>query len=130
MGYTRYWVRTDKKIDADFVIAVCEIIADCDKKGIKIRNGHGEGNPIVTLDKIAINGDRQYDLDHETLYFDNEKDDFCFCKTARKPYDYAVRKILSYAQKNGFVRKVSSDGSNNTIISDEQYLRYCGGNSR
>ena len=50
MGYTRYWKRTEKKIDADFIVKVCEVIADCDEKGIKIRNGYGEGNPIVTLD--------------------------------------------------------------------------------
>ena len=123
MGYTRYWERTDKPIDTDFVIAVCEIIADCDKRGIKIRNWEGKGNPVVTLDKIAINGDREHDLNHETLYFDNEEVGFAFCKTARKPYDYAVRKILKYAKENGFVTKVSSDGANNRIISDEQYLK-------
>ena len=123
MGYTRYWERTDKKIDADFVVAVCEIIADCDEKGIKIRNWKGEGNPVVTLDKIEINGDGQYELDHETCYFDNEKTGFEFCKTARKPYDYAVRKILKYAEENGFVTDVSSDEENEEIISDEEYLK-------
>ena len=126
MGYTRYWQRTDKKIDEGFITAVCKIIADCDKKGIKIRNGHGEGNPIVTLDMIAINGDAEHDLDHETCYFDNKESDFEFCKTARKPYDYAVRKILTYAKKNGFVTKVSSDGANNEIISDEDYIKKWG----
>ena len=123
MGYTRYWERTNKPIDADFVIAVCEIIADCDKRGIKIRNGLGSGNPIVTLDVIAINGDCEHDLSHETCYFDNTETGFNFCKTARKPYDYAVRKILKYAKENGFATKVSSDGANNRIISDEQYLK-------
>ena len=71
MGFTRYWNRTSKKIDADFVLEVCKIIANCDEKGINIRNGSGEGNPIVTLDMIAINGDRQFGLEHESIYFDN-----------------------------------------------------------
>ena len=126
MGYTRYWERTDKKIDEDFITAVNDIISDCNKRGIRIGDWDGNGEPTVTLDRIAINGDARYDLNHETLSFDNNKTGFDFCKTARKPYDYAVRKILSYAKKNGFVKKVCSDGANNDIISDEEYLKGCG----
>lgn len=123
MGYTRYWHRTKKKIDADFIVAVCDVIADCNSKGIAIRDGYGEGNPIVTLDVIAINGDGEKGLDHETLFFDDKETGFNFCKTARKPYDYAVRKILKYAEENGFITDVSSDGENERIISDADYLK-------
>lgn len=123
MGFTRYWVRTDKKINADFIVKVCEVIADCSNKGINIRDGVGEGNPIVTLDEIAINGDRQHGLDHETLYFNNMVTGFCFCKTACKPYDYAVREILKYAEENGFVTDVSADEDYNNIVSDVEYMK-------
>ena len=125
MGYTRYWKRTDKKITTDFILEVCEVIADCDRKGIAIRNGYGEGNPVVTLDKVWLNGDEKaaHDLSHETLYIGNEPDDFEFCKTARKPYDYAVREILRIAQDMGLVTGVRSDGENDRIISDEEYLK-------
>ena len=49
----------------------------------------------MTLDVIAINGDGEKGLDHETLFFDDKETGFNFCKTARKPYDYAVRKYSS-----------------------------------
>lgn len=128
MGYTRYWNRTEKKIDADLIVKVCEVIADCDKKGIMIRNGWGQGNPLVTLDYISINGDRSNDLDHESFFISDAYDDkgFNFCKTARKPYDYAVREILKYAEENGFVTDVQDDGDNDEIISDEDYLKKYG----
>lgn len=123
MGFTRYWERTDKKIDADLIVKVCEVIADCSNRGINIRNGSGEGNPIVTLDMIAVNGDSQFGLEHESLYFDNNNTGFCFCKTAYKPYDYAVREILKYAEENGFVTDVDADEEYNEIVSDVEEMR-------
>ena len=123
MGYTRYWNRTKKKIDVDLIIKVCEVIADCDEKGIAIRNGCGEGNPLVTLDYISINGDKTNDLDHESFFIDDKDTGFNFCKTARKPYDYAVREILKYAEENGFVTEVEEDDENNEVISDTEYLK-------
>lgn len=122
MGYTRYWERTEKKIDEDFVKYVNEVIEECNKKGIIIRGDDGSGNPVVRLDVIAINGNAETDLDHETLYFDNKETGFNFCKTARKPYDYAVRKILRYAQEVGLIKDLSDDGENEEIISDFEYL--------
>ena len=122
MGYTRYWERTEKKIDADLICYVMDVIADCDKKGITIRNGGGTGNPIVTLDGIYINGNKDGDLCHETFYLEDKPSKFEFCKTARKPYDYAVRKILKYAEENGFVTNVRDDGENEEIISDEKWI--------
>ena len=122
MGFTRYWNRTKKKINKDFVVKVCEIIADCDEKGITIRNWCGEGNPVVTLERISLNGKSEHQLDHESFVID-QKVGFNFCKTARKPYDYAVREILKYAEENGFVTDVEEDDENNEIISDTDYLK-------
>lgn len=102
---------------------MCKIIANCDEKGINIRNGSGEGNPIVTLDMIAINGDCQFGLEHESLYFDNNNTGFCFCKTAYKPYDYAVREILRYAEKNGYATDVDADDDYEEIVSDKDYMK-------
>ena len=125
MGYTRYWNRTNKKITSEFVVAVEQVIADCNSKGILIRNGWGEENPVVTMDEICINGDATTDLDHESLYLSNKEKDmgFGFCKTARKPYDYAVRRILKIAEQMELVTNVRSDGENEEIISDEEYLK-------
>ena len=122
MGYTRYWDRTEKPITQEFVDAVNNIIADSKKKGITIRNGLGEGEPIVTLNGILFNGDGEHELDHETCAFTNDEKGFGFCKTARKPYDYTVREVLKVAEQMGIVTNVSDDGDNNVIISDKDYL--------
>lgn len=120
MGYTRYWIRTEKPIDADLICYVCDVIEDCNNKGIAIRNWEGKGNPTVTFERIAFNGDHSLYHDHDTFSIGKETG-FEFCKTARKPYDYAVRKVLKYAEEQGFVTDVTSDGENEEIISDEEY---------
>lgn len=122
MGYTRYWKRTSEPLTEDFLEAVREILEDCDKRGIIVRDGWGENVPKVTLEEVAINGNAETELDHETFCLDNEPSDFEFCKTARKPYDYAVRKILKVAKEMGLVTNVRSDGPNRRIISDSRYL--------
>jgi hypothetical protein len=122
MGYTRYWTRTDKPITQSFVDTVNKIIEDCRSKGITIRNGYGEDEPIVTLNLISINGTHENDLSHETFFMSNDGDGWNFCKTARKPYDYAVREIIKAAEKEKLITDVASDGENNEIISDKDYL--------
>ena len=122
MGYTRYWERTEKEITFRFVNDVQNILDDCKKRGIIIKDGAGENAPVVNMDKIWINGNAATGLDHETFVIDNKNTGFNFCKTARKPYDYAVRKILKIAAEQGFVKRVSSDGANRKIISDDDYL--------
>lgn len=121
MGYTRYWDRTTKPIDQDFIDAITRVIADSEKRGIEIRGGDGSGSPHLGLDFIAFNGNGDLRLDHETCYFGKETG-FEFCKTARKPYDYTVRQALKIAEQMGMVTDVSSDGPNDEIISDEDYL--------
>lgn len=123
MGYTRYWERTEKPITDDFIKEVEEIIIDSAKKGITICGWDGTGKPILNLTRIALNGNANADKDlsHESFIIDDEIG-FHFCKTARKPYDYTVRKVLGLAKKYGLVTKVSSDGANNKICSDKEYI--------
>lgn len=126
MGYTNYWKRTDKEYDNDFVELVKDVYADCKNKGITLGDNWGEGEPVADLLEIAFNGDASKDLDHETFYLpntDNEyfKEGFNFCKTAAKPYDYAVKEVLRLAEKYGYVTDVSDDGEVD-VISDAEYL--------
>ena len=122
MRYTRYWSRTKTPITQECVDAIKKIINDCTKKGIKICGPDGTGNPVLNTNTIAFNGTEENDLDHESFWIDNTDDNFNFCKTARKPYDYAVRRSLSVLKKYGIVTNVRSDGANNEIISDAEYL--------
>ena len=126
MGYTRYWTRTEKPISRELIDAVNSILSDCRNRGIIIKNGNGEGSPIVNEEQIKFNGDDSTNLSYETFYITNEDTElgeWQFCKTARKPYDYAVRRVLEEAERLGIVTGVSSDGDNNEIISDEEYLK-------
>ena len=45
MGYTRYWERTNKPYDEEFINQVQQIINRCTSLGISIKDGFGEGNP-------------------------------------------------------------------------------------
>ena len=123
MGYTRYWERTEKPITEDFLEEVKKIIVDCAKKGIAIRGRDGKGKPKLTLKEIALNGNSnaEKDLSHESFVITNEKLGFNFCKTVRKPYDYAVKRILKKAVEYGLVTDVSSDGKNK-MCTDEEYI--------
>lgn len=121
MGYTRYWERTKKPITERFIEKVNNILEDCRIKGITIRNGIGEDDPIVSMNRVVFNGNADRNLDYETFYITNSHDNigFGFCKTARKPYDYAVRKVLKVAEEEGLVVNVSDDGENEEIINDD-----------
>lgn len=125
MGYTRYFRRTDKPITQAFVDGVKEIIRDCTEKGITIRDWDGQDEPEITLDVVSFNGNADTGLEHESFVIDNNPDEvgeFNFCKTARKPYDYAVKKALELAGQEGLVCAVSDDGDNPEGYSDEDYL--------
>lgn len=120
MGYTRYWNRTAKKFDEEFVKFCNEVFKTCAKLGITICDTWGENEPIVNTNGIAFNGDASKNLDHESCVLDSEVG-FNFCKTARKPYDYAVRTILREAFVRGYIDELSDDGINEDIISDNEY---------
>ena len=127
MGFTRYWTRTNKKITKSFCTTANQIVQECKKKGITLANGLGEEEPIISMTGIWINGNGNKDeyLTHETFGIDNVKlGQFDFCKTARKPYDYAVRLLLDAAKKEGLVTNVTDDdkGTYNEIISDSAFL--------
>lgn len=118
MGFTRYWTREEKPLTKEFVNKVRQIIAENEEKGIELAGWDGNGTACVTEHLISFNG--KGDNSHETFILNNnfEWDEFqrrhgwegyAFCKTARKPYDAVVKRILEEAQKDGFVKDVSSD---------------------
>jgi hypothetical protein len=128
MGYTHYWdlknpTKKNSQQFIDVMLDVEVIMSNLPKFStsagghykqypIVVKNGLGEGLPIITRKEILINGDASENLDHETFYFNfvNHEEQSGFCKTARKPYDFVVCCILiSLANRvEGF--EVSSDG--------------------
>ena len=67
MGYTRYWNQTGKPITQEFLDKVTEVLNDCKNKGISIRNGLGENEPVVDMEKVVFNGDSDKNTDHESF---------------------------------------------------------------
>lgn len=127
MDYTRYWTRTEKPMDEEFVTFCNEVFKTCTKLGITIRNWYGEDEPVVRMDCVAFNGDANKNLDHESCIIKNGENEIGaigtnFCKTAKKPYDYAVRTILREALTRGYITELSDDGINEEIISDNEYI--------
>ena len=121
MGFTRYWNRTEAPITEEFVNEVNAIIENCISKGIGICGWDGTGKPEVSTEIISFNGNGEKGLDHETLLIGKETG-FNFCKTAYKPYDYAVREVLRVAERYGIITDVRSDGEYEEIYSDDEFL--------
>ena len=108
MGYSHYWKMTEPiQINDKQKKLIKEILKD--HKAI-LFSWDGNGKPEFTDKILSFNGDGSQDLDHESFIvrFD-EQNDFEFCKTARKPYDVAICKILFVLSLSpGFT--FSSDG--------------------
>lgn len=126
MGYTNYW--QTKKLTEDQIPAT--FWDDCEKaldkvieSGVKLADGMGENlfkngheiinytDPAEQYPAIFLNGynDPEGEDEHyETfcLVFDGN---WSFCKTARYPYDLAVKVILMLAQKYDLLSD-TSDG--------------------
>ncbi len=148
MGYTNYWQA--KKLSEDQIPD--GFWNDCEKaldkviaSGVKLADGHGEklyknghdiiNDTVMTDDEypsIYINGYRDpegEDHSYETfgLEFNGE---WNFCKTAREPYDLAVKVILMLAQKYNLLADKSEDDISGEDFwsfdgdeNDEEYIR-------
>lgn len=96
------------------------------EQGFVLRGGLGEGEPRISENEVWFNGDGTNDqnLDHETFAIDlfetgnyrkidefDKEGIFGFCKTARKPYDFAVMISLMVIKHHlGSDFSISSDG--------------------
>lgn len=124
MGYTNYWHTkklTREQIPENFWKDVEAVLDEIIKSDVKIASGDGKrlyksGKEVLSttgLDNweannpyIMLNGYENVDGVDETyetfmLAFDG---DFGFCKTARLPYDIAVKCILMIAQDYDLLR--------------------------
>ena len=125
MGYTHYWrfskvVKNIDQSEEKFAAAVNlfkEKIKEL-PQNIRLANGVGEGEPIITPTKVVFNGSAENGEDYETfaitLADDESESEFNFCKTARLPYDAAVCLVLlCFKDAYGNDFNYSSDGGIN-----------------
>ena len=116
MGYTHYWEFSDTLATVDKDTA--EKISDAIHKVIKQHRSILEVD--ATTRAFYING--KGDNSHETFVLSSYKGDFNFCKTARKPYDIVVCKVLLILKHYlGDGINVSSDGFSTWQRDDKKY---------
>ena len=110
MGYTHYWRMSRPFTDESWKSFVKEVKSIFSKTDVPLANGCGEveTKPVFDHGRMMFNG-VEYDS-HETCVITKGMTDFSFCKTARKPYDKVVVKVLKAAQKFNPGIALTSDG--------------------
>lgn len=115
--FTRTWTVTSKEVSDEFVNAVKCIIKNAESKySIHVCGPDGTGEPIITKDVIAFNGDKSEWKDYDTFsLFDGEG----YCQTGvpyspdnnhyGNPYDVVVYAVLMLAERYGYVRDLDAD---------------------
>lgn len=122
MGYTHYFEtnKNPKPISLDELKKKVDNVLN-EHKNI-IRFECDEAKPALCEVKdgeILIRFNGIGDDGHETFYFDSREVGFNFCKTARKPYDVVVCKVLLYLKQYfGDAIDVRSDGFSNVQPKD------------
>jgi hypothetical protein len=96
VGYTHYWDMPEKMVVSKTQMKLLQEILDEHRPLLSGYDGTGE--PVLTNDLISLNGIGPDD-DHETFRVvmnkgERDADEWGFCKTARKPYDIVVCKML------------------------------------
>lgn len=109
MGYTHYF--TIENLEECFVDEVNAIVTTAQSDGIVLAGFDGNGEPIVTDTKIALNGSRALGQEYESFVLPTNGNGFGFCKTAHRPYDVVVTAILVSAIVNKIDDGISSDGT-------------------
>jgi hypothetical protein len=115
MGYTHYWRKEESnpinKTKLKDAINVMRNIANDNKDILADWDGEKKFRNHVSM--VRFNGSAIDNNDHETFaILKNWDGSFCFCKTARKPYDKVVTACLVVLKHFlGDDVKVSSDGN-------------------
>lgn len=142
MGYTNYWKPNIKKIN-ETVEFPKEMLEKMEKVratfNSAVMSGEIQAGLIssVTLgDTICLNGTCEgfeFDLCKDSRMGDRiGVDSWTFCKTAREPYDMAVKCFLMLLQKYGFITSWRHDDSNScdTYRDAIKFAKRCGIDTR
>lgn len=122
MGYTHYWYENNKPklIPTEAVKVIKPILDQAYKKGLIQLEYDKPEPPIVSDKEIRFNGVGENG--HETFLYqadqpESDRSDwsedkrfFGFCKTAQKPYDEVVMKVLMILDAYMPEMALSSDG--------------------
>lgn len=109
MGYTHYWdiASTDRDAWNNLRTATTRVIAEVEKRGIKLAGWCGVDRPMIDT-VIRFNGAEPDD--YESFELNPTGDSWTFCKTGQRPYDLAVVATLVLAEHYGCLL-ATSDGT-------------------
>ena len=142
MGYTNYWTPNKEKIATtkEFpkeMLQQMEKVRATFNSAVMSREIQSNLISSVTLgDTICLNGTCEgfeFDLCKDSRMGDRiGVDSWKFCKTAREPYDMAVKCFLMLLQKYGFITSWSHDDSNSCDTDKEaiKFAKRCGIDTR
>jgi hypothetical protein len=111
MGYTHYWSYNgrEKTIPVEAVSHIRALAETAYRAGLIQRDYDDPSKPTINRHEVRFNGVREGI--HETFYFaPDDRLSFHFCKTARKPYDEIVMKVLLILGHYLDGLEISSDG--------------------
>lgn len=106
MGYTHYWENAETINTENWRAIATEAHNLIKASGLKLQVEYDDkGKPDINEAFIQFNG--ADDDGHETFYLTREPTSFEFCKTARKPYDTVVGRLLKFCADTvpGFIWK-------------------------
>jgi len=133
MGYTHYYFTLGKHDPEKWASIFPQLSTDAAlliaASGVSIKGSGGDGEPVLTEDIIAINGDARGGDEHESFVLcrNAQRNGSC-CKTARKPYDDVITAILIRAsQLLGREYMVESGRDRKEISSDGDWDEWYGG---
>ncbi len=112
MGYTHYWTNNGSHdpLPQSALDNIKELLQPAYKAGIIQREYDDPRPPLITAKVIRFNGVGA--LGHEALWFrTTDTRPLGFCKTAHKPYDDLVMKVLLILAYYRPGLRLSSDGS-------------------
>jgi hypothetical protein len=120
MGLTHYWRRPVELEATVFKAAVADIKKVLAEFDIPLAGWDGKGKPVLKHNYVRFNG--LGEDAHETFGVDRMKavdvvdKTSSFCKTARKPYDMAVRvALIIFSHHFGDAFQVTSDDDSDDV---------------
>lgn len=117
MTFARYWELDEFKDFSPEVLSNVEKIIKFGEKELDLRigDGIGEGEPVLTPKKISFNGYMEDDEDYDSIVISEDHLGGNHSKTNRNKYDAVVNAVLMYLEDEGFIRDARADDFNDEI---------------
>lgn len=100
---THYWsIRGRGFNSSEWIVilsAVRSILANAEDDGVKLAGPFGMGEPVLDIERIALNGSADEKAEPFVLSRRPGADSVCECDTEGRPYDAVVESILAAAKR-------------------------------